>query len=78
MQNAQETTSVGGKTFRREGTVWVDMAYQSGSNMQLPALTRVRRGSGEYKKLDADLRRIADNLGGVVIILWKSKGYRIE
>ena len=78
VQSTGETTSAGGKTFRREGGAWVDTAYQSGANMQFQQLARVRRGSGEYKKLDADLRRIADNLGGIVIVNWKGKNYRIE
>lgn len=73
-----ETTSVGGKTFRREGSAWVDTAYQRTSNMILPSLTYVSRGSSDYKKLDKDLRRIAEKLSGVVIVLWKSKAYRIQ
>jgi hypothetical protein len=77
-QANSETISVGGKTFRREGGAWVDTAYERTSNMRLPSLTRVARGSSEYKNLDGDLRKIADNLGGVVIIVWKSKAYRIQ
>jgi hypothetical protein len=73
-----ETTSVGGKTFRRVGSAWVDSAYQSGSNMMLPSLTYVSRGSSDYRKLDGDLKRIAEKLSGVVIVLWKSKAYRIQ
>jgi hypothetical protein len=73
-----ETTSVGGKMFRREGAAWVDTAYESGANYRLPSLTNISRGSNEYKKLDSDLRRIVERLGGVVIILWKSKAYRIQ
>lgn len=73
-----ETTSVGGKTFRRQGAAWVDSAYRSGSNMALPSLTYVSRGSSEYKKLDGGLRNIAEKLGGVVIVLWKNKAYRIQ
>lgn len=73
-----ETTKVGGKTFRREGSAWVDSEYQRSSNMMLPSLTYVSRGSGEYKKLDDGLRNIAEKLGGVVIVVWKGKAYRIQ
>jgi hypothetical protein len=67
-----ETTSVGGKTFRRANNVWYDTAYGN------QPTTNITRGSGEYKKLDSDLRSIVQNLGGTVVILWKSKAYRIQ
>lgn len=73
-----ETTKVGGKTFRRDGSAWVDSEYQRSSNMMLPSLTYVSRGSGEYKKLDDGLRNIAEKLSGVVIVVWKGKAYRIQ
>jgi len=73
-----ETTKVGGKTFRREGAAWVDSVYQRGANLALPSLTYVSRGSSEYKKLDGDLKRIAEKLNGVVIVVWKGKAYRIQ
>jgi hypothetical protein len=73
-----ETTRISGKTFRREGGAWVDSEFQRGSNMILPPLTYVSRGSGEYKKLDGDLKRIAEKLNGVVIVMWKGKAYRIQ
>jgi hypothetical protein len=67
-----ETTSVGGKTFKRENNVWYDSAYR-----QQPT-TNVTRGTKEYKKLDSGLRGIAENLGGTAIIVWKEKAYRIQ
>jgi hypothetical protein len=67
-----ETTSVGGKTFKRAGNSWVDSAYKG------QATTNITRGTKEFKKLDSDLRRIAQNLGGTVIIVWKDKAYRIQ
>jgi hypothetical protein len=73
-----ETTRIGGKTFRREGGAWVDSEYQRTSNMILPSLNYVSRGSGEYKKLDDGLRNIAEKLSGVVIVVWKGKAYRIQ
>ncbi len=74
----RESINIGGKTFRREGDAWIDSAYQRGSNMMLPPLKYVSRGSSEYKKLDGDLRKIAEKLKGVVIVVWKSKAYRIQ
>ncbi|MCA1625713.1 MAG: zf-HC2 domain-containing protein [Acidobacteria bacterium] len=67
-----ETTSVGGKTFRRQSGVWIDAAYKG------QATTNISRGTNEYKKLDSGLRSIAENLGGTVVIIWKEKAYRIQ
>lgn len=67
-----ETTNVGGKTFRRSNNVWYDAAYSN------QPTTNITRGSGEYKKLDSGLRSIAENLGGTIVIVWKSKAYRIQ
>lgn len=66
------TTSVGGKTFKRENNVWYDSAYRG------QATVNVTRGTNEYKKLDSGLRGIAENLGGTVVIVWKAKAYRIH
>ncbi len=66
------TTSVGGKTFKRENNVWYDSAYRG------QATVNVTRGTNEYKKLDSGLRGIADNLGGTVVVVWKQKAYRIQ
>ncbi len=71
LQNV-ETRSVGGKTFKRAGNVWVDSAYKG------QATTNFTRGTNEYKKLGSGLRSIAENLGGTVIIVWKDKAYRIQ
>lgn len=65
--------TVGGKTFRNRGNLWVDSAYGS------QILTNVSRGSDEYKKLDAAVRSIADNFRGeTVIIVSQGKAYRIR
>jgi hypothetical protein len=69
---AGEMRSVGGKTFNNVGGIWFDSAL--GKQKQ----KTVRRGTGEYSKLDAGLRSIADNLGGTVVILWNGKAYRIQ
>lgn len=64
--------SVGGKNFDNRGGIWYDTAY-SGQPM-----IRVSRGSDEYKKLDGSIKRIAENLGGTVVVVWKAKAYRIQ
>jgi hypothetical protein len=73
---AEETRSVGGREFRRQGGVWVDRAYTSGR-----AVVQVTRGSEQYRALVSDeptLRAIADQLGGEVIVVWKGRAYRIR
>lgn len=67
-----ETTSVGGKSFKRANNAWVDSAYRG------QATTNITRGTKEYKKLDSGLRDIAENLGGTVVVVWKEKAYRIQ
>ncbi len=67
-----ETTSAGGKNFRRANNAWYDTAYSN------QPTTNITRGSDEYKKLDSGLRSIAENLGGTVVVVWKTKAYRIQ
>lgn len=64
--------SVGGKTFSNRDGAWYDSAYKN------QPTTNYRRGTAEYKKLDSGLRSIADTLGGTVVVVWKSKAYRIQ
>jgi len=66
------TRSVGGKTFSNRSGAWYDAAYHG------QATTNVGRGSDEFRKLDGGLRSIANNLGGVVVVVWKGKAYRIQ
>jgi hypothetical protein len=71
-----EIRNAGGRQFRREGSAWVDTAYSSGR-----ATVNVRRGSEQYRALIADepgIGNIADQLGGEVIVVWKSRAYRIR
>lgn len=63
---------VAGKTFELKQGAWYDTAY-SGQRT-----TNVRRGTDEYRKLDGGLRGIADSLGGTVVVVWKTKAYRIQ
>ncbi len=67
-----ETTTVGGKNFKRGNNVWYDSAYRGQSTIN------VTRGTSNYKKLDANLRGIAENLGGTIVVVWKEKAYRIQ
>ncbi len=63
---------ISGKTFNQRDGVWYDSAYRS------QPTTNVRRGTNEYQKLDSGLRSIGNQLGGVVVVVWKTKAYRIE
>lgn len=67
-----ETRTIGGKNFRRDGSVWYDAAYSGQST------TNITRGSKEFKKLDANLRSIADALSGTIVVIWKERAYRIQ
>ena len=71
-----ETRSVSGKRFRRQGDVWVDYSYEPSR-----ATINVTRGSEQFRALVADepgIRTIANQLGGEVIVVWKGKAYRIR
>ena len=71
-----ETRTVMGRHFTREGDAWVDTAYESSR-----ATIRVTRGSEQFRALVADepgIRTIAEQLGGVVIVVWKNRAYRIQ
>lgn len=73
---AEATTTVAGRHFKHEGNTWVDTAYESSR-----ATINVARGSEQYRALVADepgLRTIADQLRGVVIVVWKNRAYRIQ
>jgi hypothetical protein len=70
-----EIKSVGGRHFRRQGGTWVDTAYSPSR-----ATVNVARRSEQYRALVADepdIRAIADQLGGTVIVVWKNRAYRI-
>ena len=63
---------VGGKSFEQRSGVWYDLNYNGQST------TNVRRGTQEFRNLDSGLRSIADNLRGSIVVIWKSKAYRID
>jgi len=64
--------TVSGRTFTKKDGVWYEADYRGQSTIN------VRRGTDAYKKLDGSLRKIADSLGGTVVVVWKSKAYRIQ
>jgi hypothetical protein len=71
-----ETRTVSGRRFAREGNAWVDTAYDSSR-----ATINVARGSEQFRALVADepgLGAIAQQLNGVVIVVWKNRVYRIQ
>jgi len=73
--NESEVRTVMGRHFTREDGAWVDTDYES------QAMIRVRRGSDQYRALVADepgIRTIAEQLDGVVIVVWKGRAYRIQ
>jgi hypothetical protein len=71
-----ETRSVAGHKFRREGGAWVDVNYKSSMSS-----TGVRRGTDSYRALVADipeLGRVAEQLGGEVIVVVRGRAYHIR
>ena len=73
---AGEMRSVGGRSFRKRGNVWVDTGFDSSK-----AITNVARGSEQYRALVADepsIRTIAEQLPGEIIVVWKGRTYRIR
>lgn len=70
--SAGEKRQIGRKTFRRARGIWIDTAYRNQKT------TDIRRGTDRYRRLDRDLRSITDKLSGTVIIVWKTKAYKIR
>lgn len=71
-----ETKSVAGHRFRKEGSVWIDVNFKSSQ-----AIVNVARSSEQYRALVADepeIRTIADQLAGEVIVVLKGRAYRIK
>ena len=71
-----ETRSVAGRRFRKSGRVWIDTAFDSSK-----PIISVARGSEHYRSLVGDepsLRKIADELDGEIIVVWKGSTYRIR
>lgn len=64
--------TAGGKKFELKQGAWYDTAYSG------QATKNVQRGTEDFNKLDSGLRSIANNIGGTVVVVWKSKAYRIQ
>ncbi len=63
---------VAGKAFDLRQGVWYESAYRGQTT------TNIRRGTGDFRKLDSGLRYIADSFPGTVVIVWKDKAFRID
>ncbi|MFY9621604.1 MAG: hypothetical protein WAQ99_17460 [Pyrinomonadaceae bacterium] len=72
-EEAEQTRSVGGRKFKRQGNAWVDSKLKSSMSVRT-----VGRGSEEFDKLDSGLRSIARQLSGEIVVVWKGKAYRIR
>jgi hypothetical protein len=73
--DAVETRTVAGRRFRKQGSVWVDTAYSSPRRIT----AEYKRGSEGYRTLVGDepeIKRIADQLDGEIIIVWKGQVYK--
>ena len=73
---AEDSRSVAGHRFRREGGAWVDVNYKRSM-----ASTGVRRGTDAYRALVADIPeigRVAEQLGGSVIVVVRGRAYNIR
>ena len=71
-----ETRTVSGRRFRKERGIWTDTAYDSST-----PIMSVARNSERFRSLVADepeIKKIADELDGEVIVVWKGRAYRIR
>jgi hypothetical protein len=72
----EESRSVAGHRFRRDGGAWVDVNYKSSMSS-----TGVRRGTDAYRAIVADipeLGRVAEALGGEVLVVVRGRAYHIR
>jgi hypothetical protein len=75
-KDKSETRSVAGRRFRKERGIWTDTAYDSDT-----ATVNMARDSEQFKALVADepeIKKIAEQLDGEVIVVWKGRAYRIR
>src|SRR6185503_1235505 len=74
-KNDEETRTVAGRRFRKQRGIWVDTAYAGGAAVDLT------RGSEQYRSLVADepeIKKIAEQLDGQIIVVWKGRVYKIR
>jgi hypothetical protein len=73
--DGNETTAVkriAGKTFEFKQGVWYDSIFDGRPTIN------IRRGTSEYKKLDRNVRSIAESLAGTIVVVSNGKAYRIQ
>ena len=63
---------VAGKSFERKDGVWYDTAFHGQPTID------IHRGTPQFNLLDSGLKSIANNLSGVVVVVWKGRSYRIQ
>jgi hypothetical protein len=71
-----DTRTAAGHRFRREGSAWVDVNYKTSMRS-----TGVRRGTEAFRALVADVPevgRVAEAIGGEVIVVVGGRAYRIR
>jgi hypothetical protein len=71
----EETRTVAGRHFRKQRGIWVDTGYAGGATVDLT------RGSEQYRSLVADepqIKNIAEQLDGQIIVVWKGRAYKIR
>jgi hypothetical protein len=75
-ESDSETRSVAGRRFRKQGNLWIDTGFNSGTST-----VNVSRGSEQFRALVADepeIKTIANQLDGEIIVVWKGRAYRIR
>ncbi len=71
-RSVSNARQINGRNFTRRNGVWYDEAYKNQPTI------KIRRGTPTFSALDSGVRDIANHLDGTVIVLWKSKAYRIQ
>jgi cytoskeletal protein RodZ len=75
-KDSTETKTVAGRRFQKQNGVWIDTAYDSSRTV-----FTVTRGSESYRALIADepeIKKIAEQLKGEILLVWKDRTYRIR
>jgi hypothetical protein len=71
-----DTRTIAGRHFRKQGGIWTDTAYDSAT-----ATVNMARNSEQFRALVADepaIGTIARQLDGEVIVIWKGRAYHIR
>ncbi|HJT65612.1 MAG TPA: hypothetical protein VJ749_04115 [Pyrinomonadaceae bacterium] len=71
-----ETRTIAGRRFRKQGGIWTDTAYDSSTST-----VNMARNSEQFRALVADepaIGTIARQLDGEVIVVWKGRAYQIR